>query len=60
MIRDHVQNKFAEAEIANNLGRRAYEAGQADERAATTQAQNHDQPAVAGAANSSCSAAKTI
>jgi hypothetical protein len=28
----------AEAEIANNLGRRACEAGQADERAATTQA----------------------
>jgi integrase len=39
------QNKFAEAEIAKNVGRRSYEAGRADERAAT-QAQSHNQPAL--------------
>lgn len=40
------QNKFAEAEIAKDVGRRSYEAGRADERAATTQAQSHNQPAM--------------
>ena len=40
------QNKIAEAEIAKSVGRRAYEAGRADERDGTTQALRHNQPAM--------------
>jgi len=40
------QNKAAEAEIAKNVARRAYEAGRADGRATAEQDQSHGQPTI--------------